>query len=122
MGNLFWSIVIIAVLIVLNGIFSAGEFAIVSSRKSRIKEIIKEGKEKKAQALLQMREKPEMFLSLVQIGITIVGTLASAIGGIISVTYVQPLVAKAPYVGAFSRDGFPHSRRPRAHLCHYGGG
>ena len=70
MGNLFWSIVIIAVLIVLNGIFSAGEFAIVSSRKSKIKEIIKEGKEKKAQALLQMREKPETFLSLAQIGIT----------------------------------------------------
>ncbi len=102
MGNLFWSIVIIAILIILNGIFSAGEFAIVSSRKSKIKEMIKEGKEKRAQALLQMREKPEMFLSLVQIGITIVGTLASAIGGIISVTYVQPLVAKVPYVGAFA--------------------
>ena len=102
MDNLLRSIVIIAVLIVLNGIFSAGEFAIVSSRKSKIKELIKEGKEKKAQALLQMRERPETFLSLVQIGITIVGTLASAIGGIISVTYVQPLMRNAPYVGAFS--------------------
>jgi putative hemolysin len=102
MGNLFRALFIIAVLIVLNGIFSAGEFAIVSSRKSRIKEIIKEGREKRAHALLQMREKPEMFLSLVQIGITIVGTLASAIGGIISVRYVQPLVVRVPYVGAFS--------------------
>jgi putative hemolysin len=102
MYSLFWSISVIIALIILNGVFSAGEFAIVSSRKSKIKEMVKEGKEKRAQGLLQMREKPESFLSLVQIGITFVGTLASAIGGIISVTYVQPLVRGLPYLGAFS--------------------
>jgi putative hemolysin len=102
MSNLFWAILIIAVLILINGIFSAGEFAIISSRKSRIKEMIKEGKDKRASTLLSMRERPEDFLSLVQIGITIVGTLASAIGGVISVTYVRPLIAGIPYLGAFS--------------------
>ncbi len=102
MGSLFWTILIIVVLIIINGIFSAGEFAIISSRKSKIKELIKERKDRRASVLLSMREKPEDFLSLVQIGITIVGTLASAIGGAISVTYVRPLVAGIPYLGAFS--------------------
>ena len=103
MSNLVWSIAIIAILIILNGIFSAGEFAIISSRKSKIKEMVKEGKERRAHALFHMREEPENFLSLVQIGITIVGTLASAIGGIISVSYVEPLLEKAPYVGPFAK-------------------
>jgi putative hemolysin len=102
MSNLFWAILIIVILVIINGVFSAAEFAIISSRKSKIKEMVKEGKDKRANVLLSMREKPEEFLSLVQIGITIVGTLASAIGGVISVTYVRPLLKEVPFLGAFS--------------------
>jgi putative hemolysin len=102
MSSLFWSIAVIVVLVILNGMFSAGEFAVISSRKSKIKDMLKNGKEGRARALLDMREKPENFLSLVQIGITIVGTLASAIGGVISITYVQPVIERIPYLGAVS--------------------
>lgn len=102
MTDLFWSIVVIVVLVILNGMFSAGEFAIISSRKSKIKEMVKNGEENRARALLEMREKPENFLSVVQIGITIVGTLASAIAGVISVTYVEPVIKTIPYLGAIS--------------------
>jgi putative hemolysin len=102
MTSLLWTIVVIAVLVVINGIFSAGEFAIITSRKSKVKEMAREGKEKHAQSLLRMRERPENFLSLIQIGVTVVGTLASALGGIISVTYVQPLFRTLPFVGRFS--------------------
>jgi len=102
MSNLFWSIVVIAVLVILNGLFSAGEFAVISSRKSKIKEMIKNGTEKQARSLLEMREKPENFLSVIQIGITVVGSLASAIGGVISLTYIHPLLKNIPYLGAFS--------------------
>lgn len=93
-------IVLIIVLIVLNGIFSAGEFAIVSSRKSKIKDIAKKNKERRADMLLEMKENPERFLSAVQIGITLCGTLASAIGGIISVHYIKPYISRIPYIGA----------------------
>ncbi len=102
--TLAWAIIVIILLIFLNGIFSAGEFAVISSRKSKIKEMIKNGKEKQARQLLEMREQPESFLSLIQIGITIVGTLASAIGGVISVTYVRPLLTGIPYIGAASES------------------
>ena len=96
------SIIVIILLILLNAVFSAGEFAIISSRKSKIKEMIKEKKEKKAELLLQMRDNPEKFLSTVQIGITIFGTLASAIGGVLSVHYLEPVVRKVPFLGRFS--------------------
>ena len=102
MDNLIWSIAVIIALIILNGFFSAGEFAIISARKSKIKEMAKEGTDKRAEALLRMREKPETFLSLVQIGITLVGTLASAIGGVISMTYVRPIVSRVPYLARAS--------------------
>ncbi|MCX5798567.1 MAG: CNNM domain-containing protein, partial [Proteobacteria bacterium] len=85
MGSPVLEVFFIIVLIVLNGIFSAGEIAIVSSRKSKIKEMIKERKDKRAEILFEMKENPEKFLSAVQIGITLFGTLASALGGILSV-------------------------------------
>jgi putative hemolysin len=99
MSNPTAEVVIIAVLIVLNGVFSAGEIAIVSSRKSKIKELIREKKDRRAETLLGMKENPERFLSAVQVGITLFGTLASALGGIISVKYVSPL-----FGGLFPRD------------------
>ena len=101
MDRPFLEIVFVIVLIVLNGVFSAGEIAIVSSRKSKIKELVKDKKEKRAEILLAMKENPERFLSAVQIGITLCGTLASAIGGIFSVKYIKPLLNKVPFVRSF---------------------
>jgi putative hemolysin len=95
------AILFIVILIIVNGIFSAGEFAIVSSRKSKIKELMKTGKEKRSETLLEMKENPERFLSAVQIGITLCGTLASVIGGILSVQYIKPFIRQIPYIGVF---------------------
>lgn len=101
MSSPVFEILLIVVLLLLNGIFSAGEFAIVSSRKSKVKELVKEGKEKHAGTLLEMKENPERFLSVVQIGITLFGTLASAVGGVLSVQYVRPLVQRIPFLQRF---------------------
>ena len=102
MNNPLPEIILIVVLLILNGIFSAGEIAIVSSRKSRIKDLIKEGKHKSAETLLEMKENPEQFLSAVQIGITLFGTLASAVGGVLSVTYFEPWIREVPFLGPFA--------------------
>ena len=102
MNNLALAILVVIVLIILNGIFSAGEFAIISSRKSRIKNLIRAGDDKRARALLELRENPDKFLPTVQIGVTVFGSLASAICGILSVTYVEPLIKGIPYLGHFS--------------------
>jgi len=99
MGNFIPEIILIIVLLILNGIFSAGEMAIVSSRKSKIKEMLKSEENKRASTLFTMKENPEKFLSAVQIGITLFGTLASAIGGVLAVQYVEPLLKNIPIIG-----------------------
>jgi putative hemolysin len=99
MGSAVPELILIGVLLILNGIFSAGEIAIVSSRKSKIKELVNEKKEKGAETLLEMKENPEHFLSAVQIGITLFGTLASAVGGVLSVKYLEPWFRKLPVLG-----------------------
>jgi len=102
MGNPVPEIILIIALLILNGIFSAGEMAIVSSRKSKIKEMMKSEENKQANALFNMKENPERFLSAVQIGITLFGTLASAIGGVLAVQYIEPLFKNIPFIGRFA--------------------
>jgi putative hemolysin len=73
-------IVIILLLIVINGLFSMSEIAIISARKSRLLQMFEEG-DKKARIVLDLASEPNMLLSTVQIGITLVGILSGAFGG-----------------------------------------
>jgi putative hemolysin len=102
MGNPALEISLIIILIIFNGVFSAGETAIISLRKSKIKSLAKERKDGKAEKLLHMKENPERFLSAVQIGITLFGTLASAIGGTLAIQYLSPLFTKISFLKPFS--------------------
>lgn len=72
-------ILVILALIVLNGVLSMSEMAIVSARPARLKSL--EGKSKGAAAALRLSENPGRFLSTVQIGITMVGVLSGALSG-----------------------------------------
>jgi len=72
-------ILVIFALIVLNGVLSMSEMAIVSARPARLKSL--EGKSKGAAAALRLAENPGRFLSTVQIGITMVGVLSGALSG-----------------------------------------
>nr|WP_210277634.1 hemolysin family protein [Microvirga lupini] len=71
---------IVAFLIVLNGLFSLSELAIVSSRKARLKTMAEAGRSG-ARTALALADDPGRFLSTVQIGITLVGILAGAYSG-----------------------------------------
>lgn len=67
-------------LILLNAFFSLSEMAIVASKKSILKEMVKKGN-KSAQLVLEIIENQGKFLSTIQVGITAVGILAAAYGG-----------------------------------------
>jgi putative hemolysin len=71
---------IIIGLILLNGIFSLSEIAIVSSRKARLEMLKKKG-HKGAQVALELAHEPTRFLSTVQIGITLIGILTGLFSG-----------------------------------------
>ncbi len=73
-------ILLIFVLIIANGFFSASEIAIVSARRGRLQQQIDAGNKAASQAL-QLSENPDRFLATVQIGITLISTLASVFGG-----------------------------------------
>jgi putative hemolysin len=73
-------IIIILVLILVNGIFSMAEIAVVSSRKSKLESLTKKG-DQKAKKILKIAEKPEYFLSTVQIAITAIGLVTGLYSG-----------------------------------------
>lgn len=73
-------ILIIVLLVLLNGVFSMSEIAIVSSRKTRLELSAKKGN-KAAKAALDIAHAPNKFLSTVQIGITLIGILTGLFGG-----------------------------------------
>jgi len=77
----YWNeIVIIALLILLNAVLAMSEAAMVASRKARLQQRANEG-DTASRTALKLLEDPNTFLSTVQIGITLVGVLAGAVGG-----------------------------------------
>lgn len=71
---------IILALILINGVFSAAEIAIISSRKTRL-QVLADKKSGPAKQVLKLKESPNRFLSTVQIGITLIGILTGMFGG-----------------------------------------
>lgn len=87
---------LVGVLILLNGFFAAAEMAVVSARRSRLQALLEQG-DRRAQAALRLKADPDRFLATVQIGVTVVGTLASAVGGVAAIERLEPLVASLPF-------------------------
>ncbi len=73
-------LVIIALLIVLNGVFAMSEVALISVRRSSLSARAKQGN-KGARDALRLAEDPDRFLSTVQIGITLIGILTGIYSG-----------------------------------------
>lgn len=73
-------ILIILLLILLNGVFSMSEIALVSSRKFKLEAAARKGNSN-ARKALQLANNPNTFLSTVQIGITLIGILTGIFSG-----------------------------------------
>jgi putative hemolysin len=73
-------IIIILFLVILNGIFSMSEIALVSSRKTKLEILAKNG-DSRAAAALNLANSPNRFLSTVQIGITLISILTGIFSG-----------------------------------------
>jgi magnesium and cobalt exporter, CNNM family len=92
----FWlQALLILALILANGFFAASEIAMIATRKSRIDALLEKGV-KSAAAVARLKNDPDRFLATVQIGVTIVSSLASAIGGAAAISYLKPWIAALP--------------------------
>jgi putative hemolysin len=85
----------IFLLILINGYFAATEVSLISLRKSRVRHLVKAGN-RTARRVQRLQEEPERFLATAQIGVTIVGSLASALGGVIAIERLKPWLLNVP--------------------------
>jgi putative hemolysin len=100
MNHLFDALLIL-LLILLNGLFALSELAIVSARKTRLRALVDRGRRGAASAL-RLAEEPGRFLSMVQIGITLIGILAGVFSGERLADPLQQWLMGVPKLAAFS--------------------
>jgi len=105
MQNLYIEILIILILVLLNGILAMSEIAVVSSRKIKLQKMRKE-RIKDADIVLELIDSPNQFLSTIQIGITLIGIIAGAFGGVTIAlnleSYLNQFDLLRPYSGFIS--------------------
>lgn len=70
---------ILALLVLLNGLFAMSEVALLTARRPRLQSLAARG-DGLAAAALRLAEEPTRFLSTIQIGITLIGMLSGIVG------------------------------------------
>jgi putative hemolysin len=90
-------IFVILLLILLNGVFSMTEMALVSARRARLA-VLEAKKVGGAAAARRLADDPQLFLPTVQVGVTLVGILSGTFGGARLASELEPLVARVPYL------------------------
>ncbi len=96
MEGLFFEAILIALLILLNGYLAGTEIAVVTARKSTIQHLAENGR-RNAKIFLKLKEEPDRFLATVQIGVTAVNVLASAVGGAAAIKVIKPILEAVPF-------------------------
>jgi putative hemolysin len=96
LDTVFVELFVIFILIIVNGFFACSEFAIISVRKSRIAQLVSQG-DQRAMLVDALQKDPHRLLAIVQIGMTVIGSTASAVGGVIAVDYIRPLLQQSPF-------------------------
>ena len=101
MEGFFLEAILIALLILMNGYLAGTEIAVVTAKITTIQRMAESGR-RNAKIFLRLKEEPDRFLATIQIGITAVSVLASAIGGAAAVKVIKPFLQAIP----FSRRDF----------------
>lgn len=99
--NITSEILIILGVILINGILAMAEMAVASSRTARLQQRINEGN-KGAIKVLKLLQEPNLFLSTVQIGITLVGVFTGAVGGATLAEPLGNLLGRVPLLASYS--------------------
>lgn len=102
MNSLILEILLIIFLILANGLFAMSEMAIVASRKVRLQQRAEEG-DAGARSALQLLQAPNQFLSTIQIGITMIGILAGAIGGTTIARKLATILSQVDFLAGSSQ-------------------
>lgn len=96
MASAILEIIVILILIILTGYLSMAELAVVSVRRAKMQKYLEDGDER-AQIVFDLLEDPNEFLSTVQIGISLIGVLTGALGGVALAKPLSQLIPFVPY-------------------------
>lgn len=91
-------IIVIVLLTFLNAFFALSEISLVSVKKSRIQHLADQGNSR-AKTILGLLDKPENFLSSVQVGITLIGIIAGAYGGATLTDDMEKVLVNVKFLG-----------------------
>jgi putative hemolysin len=92
----------VVLLVIANGIFAMSEIAVISARKARLEARAEEGS-KRACMALDLAGNSNDFLSTVQIGLTLIGTLAGAVGGATLAAHMTAYLDTLPWIAPHGR-------------------
>jgi len=96
-------LIIVIVCLFLNAVFAAIEMAFVSAPRSELRALSRKGS-LNAKTILKLREHPERTLSVIQIGITLVGAVAAAVGGAGAAESLEPYIISRFGLSEFSAE------------------
>lgn len=99
--NIISEILIILAVILINAVLAMSEMSVASSRKARLQQRVNEG-DRRSQNVLQLMQNPNLFLSTVQIGITLVGVFTGAVGGATLAVPLGELLGRVPALTAYA--------------------
>jgi putative hemolysin len=92
----FWlEILLIIIFVLISGFFSASEIAVIAVRRSRIKELAN-AHVSHAEFVNKLKNNPDKFFAIVQVGMTVTSSAASVLGGATAIIVIKPLVESIP--------------------------
>ncbi len=98
--EIFFQLLLVFILVLLNGYFVASEFSLVAVRKTRIRELVRKGR-KRAKLVQLALQDIDTFISATQLGITIASIGLGWVGEPVLVHLIEPFLAFMPQNAAF---------------------
>jgi putative hemolysin len=98
-----FEIIVIALLILGNGVFAMSEMAVITARKSRLEDWVNKGNSR-ARAALELAQAPNQLLSSVQIGITLIGILTGTFAGRGAAEWMGQYIRELPTIGIYHQQ------------------
>ncbi len=92
--TLFFELLAVAALILLNGYFVAAEYGLVTARRTRLQELEEQG-DRRARSVLQITADPPRFIAAMQLGVTATSLAIGAIGEQVLAQVFDPFLATA---------------------------
>jgi putative hemolysin len=99
--NISSNLLIIFVVILIGAVFVLSEISVASARKARLQQRANDG-DRRAGTVLRLIQSPSLFLSTVQIGITLVSVLVGVLGGAALTEPLTSALARLPFLSPYA--------------------